>query len=98
MLWLKFRVSLFSNSISFINNNCRQIRWNDFDISENFICKQANLSLLQMSIETIIDEFTEIAHQGIFYMLMGSFGFLSIIILNGIVRSTRKGKRDMNKS
>ncbi|HEY6950240.1 MAG TPA: hypothetical protein VI146_06485 [Nitrososphaeraceae archaeon] len=50
-----------------------------------------------MSIETIIDEFTEIAHQGIFYLLMGSFGFLSIIILNGIVRSTRKGKRDMNK-
>jgi len=49
-----------------------------------------------MSIETIIDEFTEIAHQGIFYMLMGSLGFLSIIILNGIVRSTRKGKRDMN--
>jgi hypothetical protein len=51
-----------------------------------------------MSIETIIDEFTEIAHQGVFYMLMGSFGFLSIIILNGIMRSNRKGNADLNKS
>jgi hypothetical protein len=45
-----------------------------------------------------IDEFAEIVHIGISYVLIGSFGFLSIIILNGIVRSARKGKRDMNKS
>jgi hypothetical protein len=51
-----------------------------------------------MAIEMIIDEFAEIAHIGISYVLIGSFGFLSIIILNGIVRSARKGKRDMNKS
>lgn len=51
-----------------------------------------------MALETIIDELAEIAHMGISYMLIGSFGFLSIIILNGIIRSDRKGKRDMNKS
>jgi hypothetical protein len=51
-----------------------------------------------MAIEMIIDEFAEIAHIGISYVLIGSFGFLSIIILNGIARSARKGKRDMNKS
>ena len=51
-----------------------------------------------MAIEMIIVEFAEIAHIGISYVLIGSFGFLSIIILNGIVRSARKGKRDMNKS
>ena len=51
-----------------------------------------------MALEMIIDEFAEIAHIGISYVLIGSFGFLSIIILNEIVRSARKGKRDMNKS
>lgn len=51
-----------------------------------------------MALEMIIDELTEIAHIGISYVLIGSFGFLSIIILNGIIRSGHKGKRDMNKS
>lgn len=51
-----------------------------------------------MALEMIIDEFAEIAHIGISYVLIGSFGFLSIIIINGIVRSARKGERDMNKS
>lgn len=51
-----------------------------------------------MALEMIIDELAEIAHIGISYMLIGSFGFLSIIILNGIIRSGRKDKTDMNKS
>ena len=51
-----------------------------------------------MALEMIIDELAEIAHRGVSYVLIGSFGFLSIIILNGIIRSGRKGKRDMNKS
>lgn len=51
-----------------------------------------------MALEMIIDELAEIAHIGISYMLIGSFGFLSIIILNGIIRSGREDKRDMNKS
>ena len=51
-----------------------------------------------MELEMIIDELTEIAHMGISYVLIGSFGFLSIIILNGIIRSAGKGKRDMNES
>jgi hypothetical protein len=51
-----------------------------------------------MPLEMFIDELTEIVHQGVFYILMGSFGFLSIIIVNGIIRSSRKDKRNMNKS
>ena len=51
-----------------------------------------------MALEAIFDELTEIAHQGVFYMLMGSLGFLSIVIANGIISTIRKGKRDMNKS
>jgi hypothetical protein len=51
-----------------------------------------------MSLEMIIDELIEIAHRGVLYALMGTFGFLSIIILNGIIRSGRNGKRDMSKS
>jgi hypothetical protein len=51
-----------------------------------------------MPLEMIIDELTEIAQRGALYVLIGTFGFLSIIILNGIIRSGRKGKRDINKS
>jgi len=51
-----------------------------------------------MALEMIIDELTEIAHRGVLYVLIGSFGFLSIIIVNGIIRSSRKEKRNMNKS
>ena len=51
-----------------------------------------------MTLEMIIDELTEIAHSGVLYVLIGSFGFLSIIIVNGIIRSARKDKRNMNKS
>ncbi len=51
-----------------------------------------------MMLEMMIDELTEIAHMGVLYMLIGTFGFLSIIIVNGIVRSNRKAKRNMNKS
>ena len=51
-----------------------------------------------MALETIIDELAEVAYQAVFYILMGSFGFLSIIIVNGIIRSSRKGKRNMNIS
>ena len=51
-----------------------------------------------MPFEMIIDELTELAHTGALYVLIGTFGFLSIIIVNGIIRSGRKGKRDMNKS
>jgi len=49
-----------------------------------------------MTLDMIIDELTEIAHSGVFYLLMGSFGFLSIIIINGIIKSSRRDKRDMN--
>jgi hypothetical protein len=41
---------------------------------------------------------TEIAHSVVLYVLIGSFGFLSIIIINGIIKSSRRGKRNMNKS
>jgi hypothetical protein len=51
-----------------------------------------------MPLEMFIDELAEIVYHGVFYILMGSFGFLSIIIVNGIIRSSRKGKRHMNKS
>lgn len=51
-----------------------------------------------MPLEMIIDELTELVQRGAFYLLIGTFGFLSIIIVNGIIRSGRKGKRDMNKS
>lgn len=51
-----------------------------------------------MTLEMIIDELTEIAHSGVLYVLIGSFGFLSIIIMNGIIKSSRRGKRNMNKS
>jgi hypothetical protein len=51
-----------------------------------------------MTLDMIIDELTEIAHSGVFYLLMGSFGFLSIIIINGIIKSSLRGKRNMNKS
>lgn len=51
-----------------------------------------------MTLEAILDELTEIAHQGVFYMLMGSFGFLTVIIANGIISTICKGKKDMNKS
>jgi hypothetical protein len=51
-----------------------------------------------MALEMIIDELAEIAHRGVLYVLIGSFGFLSIIILNGIIRSGHKGKSEMNKS
>ncbi|HJR84477.1 MAG TPA: hypothetical protein VJ772_03805 [Nitrososphaeraceae archaeon] len=51
-----------------------------------------------MPLEMIIDELTGIAHRGALYVLIGTFGFLSIIIVNGIIRSGRKGKRDINKS
>ncbi|HET6716832.1 MAG TPA: hypothetical protein VFG90_06855 [Nitrososphaeraceae archaeon] len=51
-----------------------------------------------MPLEMIIDELTELIHRGALYVLIGTFGFLSIIIVNGIIRSGRKGKRDMNKS
>ena len=51
-----------------------------------------------MTLEAILDELTEVAHQGVFYMLMGSFGFLTVIIANGIFSTIRKGKRNMNKS
>lgn len=50
-----------------------------------------------MTLEMIIDELTEIAHRGALYVLIGTFGFLSIIIVSGIIRSGRKGKRDINK-
>jgi hypothetical protein len=51
-----------------------------------------------MPLEMIIDELTELAHMGALYVLIGTFGFLSIIIVSGIIRSGRKGKRDMNKT
>jgi hypothetical protein len=51
-----------------------------------------------MTLEMIINELTEIAHSGVLYVLIGSFGFLSIIIINGIIKSSRRGKRNMNKS
>ena len=51
-----------------------------------------------MPLEVIIDELTELAHRGVLYVLIGTFGFLSIVIVNGIIRSGRKGKRDMNKT
>jgi len=51
-----------------------------------------------MSLEQIINELTEMAHGGVLYVLIGSFGFLSVIIINGIVKSSRRGKRNMNKS
>ncbi|HZO11247.1 MAG TPA: hypothetical protein VFB48_03940 [Nitrososphaeraceae archaeon] len=51
-----------------------------------------------MTLETIIDGLNGVAQQAVFYLLMGSFGFLSIIIVNGIIRSGRKDKRNMNKS
>ena len=51
-----------------------------------------------MPLEMIIDEPADLVQKGAFYMLIGAFGFLSIIIVNGIIRSGRKGKRDMNKS
>ena len=51
-----------------------------------------------MSLEQIIHELTEMAHRGVLYVLIGSFGFLSVIIINGIVKSSRRGKRNMNKS
>lgn len=51
-----------------------------------------------MTLEMIIDELNGIAQQGVFYLLMCSLGFLSIIIVNGIIRSARKDKRNMNKS
>lgn len=51
-----------------------------------------------MTLEMMIDELADVAQKGVFYMLMGMFGFLSIIIVNGIVRSNRKGKRNMNES
>ncbi len=51
-----------------------------------------------MPLEMIIDELTELVQRGALYLLIGTFGFLSIIIVNGIIRSGRKGKRDMNKS
>ena len=50
-----------------------------------------------MTLEMIIDELTEIAHSGVLYVLIGSFGFLSIIIINGIIKSSLRGKRNMNK-
>lgn len=51
-----------------------------------------------MPLEMIIDELTELTHRGVLYALMGTFGFLSLIIINGIIRSSRKGKTDMNKT
>ncbi|MDW0275861.1 MAG: hypothetical protein QN717_08265 [Nitrososphaeraceae archaeon] len=51
-----------------------------------------------MTLEIIINELTEIAHSGVLYVLIGSFGFLSIIIISGIIKSSRRGKRNMNKS
>lgn len=51
-----------------------------------------------MALEIIIDDLTEMVHRAVLYVLMGSFGFLSIIILNGIIRSSRRSKRNMNKS
>ncbi|CAN5597683.1 hypothetical protein BH18THE1_BH18THE1_04160 [soil metagenome] len=51
-----------------------------------------------MTLEMIINELTEIAHRGVLYVLIGSFGFLSIIIINGIIKSSRRCKRNMNKS
>ncbi|MDW0169628.1 MAG: hypothetical protein QOA14_04495 [Nitrososphaeraceae archaeon] len=51
-----------------------------------------------MTLEIIINELTEIAHRGVLYVLIGSFGFLSIIIISGIIKSSRRGKRNMNKS
>lgn len=51
-----------------------------------------------MTLEMIINELTEIAHRAVLYVLIGSFGFLSIIIINGIIKSSRTGKRNMNKS
>jgi hypothetical protein len=51
-----------------------------------------------MALEMIIDELTGKADKGVFYLLMGSLGFLTIIIVNGIIRSSRKGKRNKNKS
>ncbi|MDW0165537.1 MAG: hypothetical protein QOK51_03775 [Nitrososphaeraceae archaeon] len=51
-----------------------------------------------MTLEMIINELTEIAHRGVLYVLIGSFGFLSIIIISGIIKSSRRGKRNMNKS
>ena len=53
---------------------------------------------IQMPLEMIIDELTELTHRGVLYALMGTFGFLSLIIINGIIRSGRKGKTDMNKT
>jgi hypothetical protein len=51
-----------------------------------------------MPFEMIIEELTELAHAGALYVLIVTFGFLSIIIVNGIIRSGRKAKRDMNKT
>lgn len=51
-----------------------------------------------MPLEMIIDELTELTHRGVLYVLIGTFGILGIIILNGIIRYGRKGKRDMNKT
>ena len=48
-----------------------------------------------MILEMIIDELSQIAHMGVLYMLIGSFGFLGIIIVHGIIQSSRKGKRNM---
>lgn len=56
------------------------------------------INLISMTLEMIINELTEIAHRGVLYVLIGSFGFLSIIIISGIIKSTRRGKRNMNKS
>lgn len=92
--WCKF---FYYPSIS--ENNCRPLDKRLLIDSKYFNCLfHIYLHQFQMALETIIDELAEIAHMGISYMLIGSFGFLSIIILNGIIRSGRKGKRDMNKS
>ena len=92
--WCKF---FYYPSIS--ENNCRPLDKRLLIDSKYFNCLfHIYLRQFQMALETIIDELAEIVHMGISYILIGSFGFLSIIILNGIIRSGRKGKRDMNKS